>query len=196
MIDNELPGITLLDGTRFTYREPEANEYPIKEIARGCGAVPRFGGHTNVWYPIAMHMVNGSYLAETPEDAFDFICHDMHEGLMGYDAPTPMKHEIPEIRELEHRVDPVLAKQFGFRYPLSPAVKKIDTDMLVLENFYLRDNQPLRMIDVYAYDVSHGHALVEAGVIRFNLVSPEIAANLWLNRFYELKEALCPELSQ
>lgn len=180
-------GISLLDGTRFCYADPGAAEYPIEEIARGLAHVPRFGGHTKFFYPVAMHCVNGSYLLDNEADAFAFLMHDALEGLMGFDPPTPLKHHIPQIKTLENTVHPVLAKQFGFQYPYSDAVHRADVEMLILENEHLRGCKPLIGIDIDAYDITHVHALVAAGVINMGRVTPDMARELYLQRFEELK---------
>lgn len=183
-------GINLLDGTRYSYDNPCESKYPIEEIARGLSHVPRFGGHTRHFYSVAQHCYNGTFLLSDPKDQYDFLFHDAHEGLLGFDAPTPMKVKIPELRTMGDEADVALSAQFGFRYPYSDAVKKVDTDMLILENYYLRNNQKLIMFDVDAYDISDGHALVEAGQIVLDLLSHEHARGLWLSRYEELKDAI------
>lgn len=181
------PGINFLDGTRFTYADPAASFYPVEQIARGLAHTCRFGGHISHWYPVAMHCVNGTYLLDDPEDQYAFLMHDALEGVMGFDPPTPLKWHIPPIKELENSLHPVLAEQHGFKYPYSAAVMKTDTDMLVLENHYLRGRQPLIGIDIDTYDISHLHALVDIGVLNLGRVTPDQAMSLWLQRYEELK---------
>jgi hypothetical protein len=52
---------------------------------------------------------------------------------MSNDCPAPLKGLLPQFSEIEQRLERVIAKRFGFRYPYPPAVKDIDMRLLISE---------------------------------------------------------------
>lgn len=129
-------GIQLYSGAFFSYTDPESSEVSIEDIARALSHVCRFSGHVRHFYSVAQHAVNASFLVP-PEFAYDALMHDMSEAFTN-DLPTPLKHAVPALKDLEVRIETAMAERFGFRFPLPPEVKKADLQMLLMEKEELK----------------------------------------------------------
>jgi len=124
-------GISLLSGAMFDYNNPDKSEVTIEDIATALSNVCRFSGHVHYFYSVAQHAVNASYIVD-PVLAFDALMHDTAEAFTN-DLPTPLKAAFPVFKELEVKIESAMAKRFGFAYPLPPAIKFADLQMLKME---------------------------------------------------------------
>lgn len=99
----------------------------------------RFGGTTIVPYTVLDHTVIGTIVCE--HLGFDenvcksFLCHDLVEGVMGFDCPSPIKKICPALTALEHKINANLEKIYGFTH--IPEAKQVDYLMQFWEAFYL-----------------------------------------------------------
>jgi hypothetical protein len=131
-------GIALLSGTLFNYNAPEDSDVTIEDIAGALSNVCRFSGHLPRFYSVAQHLVNTSRIV--PRDhAFTALMHDTAEAFTN-DLPTPLKHALPIFKELEIKIESAMANKFGFEYPYPPEVKLADTQMLLLEKNYVKED--------------------------------------------------------
>lgn len=119
--------------------EPTPEMICIEDIAHALGRMPRFGGHLNVHYSVAQHSVMCSKLA-SKEEKLAALLHDASEAYM-LDMPTPIKNRLPDYKKYEDNLMLVIAKKFGFNYPLTDTLKTIDRDMLILEWDSLVENE-------------------------------------------------------
>jgi hypothetical protein len=174
-------GIALLSGTLFDYDNPGAEQVAIEDIATGLSNVCRFAGQVDYFYSVAQHAVNTSYIV-APEFAYDALMHDTAEAFTN-DIPTPLKFKLPIFKELELKIEAAMAEQFGFAFPLPPAVKVADLQMLVLENQALRRACPLSGIDETQIDVTGLRDLV---LVDLSSWSPAYAKKCFLHRYEEL----------
>lgn len=133
--------IGLLSGAQFNYNKPEESEVTLDDLASALSNICRFSGHLPVFYSVAQHLVNTSRIV--PEEfAFDALMHDTAEAFTN-DLPTPLKWALPIFKELEVKIEGAMAEKFGFNFPYDPAVKKADTEMLILEKLYVKkDDRP------------------------------------------------------
>lgn len=131
-------GIRLLSGTLFDYSAPHEADVKIEDIAAALSKVCRFAGHIPYFYSVAQHAVNTSYIVD-PEHAFTALMHDTAEAFTN-DLPTPLKHAIPAVKELEVKIEAAMAARFGFQYPLPWAVKLADLQMLGLEKVHIKQD--------------------------------------------------------
>lgn len=133
--------ISLLSGARFNYNRPEESDVTIEDIASALSNVCRFSGHLPRFYSVAQHLVNTSYIV--PEkDAFDALMHDTAEAFTN-DLPTPLKWALPIFKELEVKIESAMANRFGFNYPYPTSVKEADTNMLILEKLYVKEDHSI-----------------------------------------------------
>lgn len=131
-------GIRLLSGQMFDYNNPGANPIDIDDIAAALSKVCRFAGHLPVFYSVAQHAVNTSFIV--PERfAFTALMHDTSEAFTN-DIPTPLKIALPVFKELELKIEAAMAEQFGFEFPLPAEVKLADLQMLQLEKLHLKED--------------------------------------------------------
>lgn len=172
-------GLGLLSGAMFDYDNPGAQQVAIEDIATNLSNVCRFSGAVDYFYSVAQHAVNASRIVPS-EFAFDALMHDTAEAFTN-DIPTPLKFKLPIFKELELRIEAAMSEQFGFAFPLPPAVKVADTQMLVLENAALRRNAKLSGIDLDAVDLTGLHDIVD-----LTSWSPAVAKSRFLLRFAEL----------
>jgi|CryBogDrversion2_4_1035264.scaffolds.fasta_scaffold27857_1 hypothetical protein len=119
-------------GNLVSVTDTDPNTLLIQDIAHALSSIPRFGGHLNRHYTVAQHSVLASRMAKTKKDKKAALMHDGSEGYL-WDVPTPIKHILPEYRLLEDKLMTVIATKFGFEWPMSDKVKRIDRRMLDLE---------------------------------------------------------------
>jgi hypothetical protein len=143
----------------FTNIKPELLD--IEDIAHALSFQCRFGGHLPKFYSVAQHSVHCSELVDEV-DAFDALMHDSSESYL-LDIPKPLKNLLPEYVVIENKLMSILATKFGFNFPLSPAVKKVDEHMLRLE---------------------FNRIMLNKG--KFKCWSPKVAKRKFLDRYYEL----------
>lgn len=123
--------IRTFTGLYMNVFEPTADMICIEDIAHSLSQQPRFGGHLPRWYSVAQHSVMCQVLANEPHK-FAALLHDAAEAYL-LDMPKPIKDRLPEYKKLEDNLMKVIARKFGFEYPLNEHVKWVDTQMLKIE---------------------------------------------------------------
>lgn len=129
-------GIELMDGSMFSYVEPDVTTIDIEMVAHVLSQVNRFAGHTPFPYSVAQHAVNVSLIVERGHEKTALL-HDTAEAFTN-DLPTPLKVMVPAFKEIETRIESALSHKFGFQYPLPWAVKLADLQMLAIEKHCLK----------------------------------------------------------
>lgn len=172
-------GIALLSGAMFNYNKPEESDVTIDDIATALSNVCRFSGHLPRFYSVAQHLVNTSRIVK-PEFAFTALMHDTAEAFTN-DLPTPLKFALPIFKELEIKIESTMGNRFGFSYPYPAEVKLADTQMLLLEKNYVKEDTT---VWEYYGDVKFEHLkeLVDLGSWQ-----PRRAKREFLERYNELK---------
>lgn len=122
----------------FNYRDPASTPVSIEDLATSLSHNCRFAGHLPFHYSVAQHSLNASRIV-APELAFTALMHDTAEAVTN-DLPTPLKLELPSLKELEVSIETAIAASFGFTYPLPPAVKLADLQMLQLEKVHVKQD--------------------------------------------------------
>lgn len=130
--------ISLLSGGTFNYDDPSSSDVTIDDIASALSNVCRFSGHLPRFYSVAQHLVNTSRIVPA-EHAFTALMHDTAEAFTN-DLPTPLKWAFPIFKELEVKTETAMSEKFGFMYPYPPEVKEADTIMLMLEKYYVKED--------------------------------------------------------
>lgn len=109
----------------------------IADIAHALAHIVRFTGHANRPYTVAQHSMLVADLC--PEgDRLWGLLHDASEAYLG-DVSTPLKTLLPEYREIEGRVQRMIAGRFGLPWPIPGSVKDADRDALMIEKTDLFD---------------------------------------------------------
>ena len=124
--------IRTVTGIYINVFEPTEEMVCIEDIAHSLCQQPRFGGHLPSFYSVAQHSLNCSYLIDQPELKLAALLHDASEAYL-MDIPKPIKSGLTNYKEIEDRLMKVIAKKFGFDYPLNDEIKKVDEMMLQLE---------------------------------------------------------------
>lgn len=142
MIDPGLPArygsFQTTSGAWFSVFEPRVCDVRVYDIARSLSNLTRFGGHLDSFYSVAQHSVIVSRMV-SPAAAKAALFHDATEAYL-LDLPRPAKHhpEFRFYREIESRVELVVAEALGFPLPLDPEIKAADNLALALEVSRLR----------------------------------------------------------
>lgn len=105
----------------------------LEDIAHALSMQCRFAGHCKEFISIAQHSVNVS-LHVPEEDALWGLLHDASEAYVT-DIPRPLKHssEMRGFCEIEERIQKVIARRFGLKWPMPPSVKEQDAIELLTE---------------------------------------------------------------
>ncbi len=171
--------IGLLSGATLNYNDPGSSEVTIDDLAAALSNVCRFSGHLPCFYSVAQHLVNTSRIVK-PELAYDALMHDTSEAFTN-DIPTPLKWALPVFKELEARIEEAMGKRFGFTYPYHPDVKLADTQMLLLEKKYIKQDEH-KWINYQDIEFEHLVDLVD-----LKPWQPIRAKREFLERYEELK---------
>lgn len=172
-------GIRLVSGALFNYNDPASTPVSIEDLATALSHNCRFAGHLPFHYSVAQHSLNASRIV-SPEFAFAALMHDTAEAVTN-DLPTPLKAALPSLKDLEVRIEASIAKVFGFQFPLPPAVKIADLQMLQLEKVHVKG-------DLSSWDILDGiesqHLLP---LVDLTAHHPSEMREQFLARFYELR---------
>jgi hypothetical protein len=171
--------IGLLSGAILHYDHPETSDVTIDDLASALSNVCRFSGHLPCFYSVAQHLVNTSYIVP-PEHAFDALMHDTAEAFTN-DIPTPLKWTFPEFKVIESKIEGGMSKLFNFNYPYPAEVKLADTQMLLIEKKYIKNDTNV-WPDYEGYEYEH---LVD--LVHLEPWQPRRAKREFLERYEELK---------
>jgi hypothetical protein len=174
--------IALLSGAKMNYHFPEESDATIEDLASALSNNCRFSGHLPRFYSIAQHLVNASRIVPA-EHAFTALMHDTAEAFTN-DLPTPLKWEFPVFKELESKIEAAMGAKFGFQFPYPPEVKLADTQMLILEKFYVKEDET-----VWPFYEEWTRNKVKHLLPKVDLDSwqPRRAKREFLERYYELQ---------
>lgn len=136
------PYSELADGTRWYFDEPPTR-LGIGTVASALSQIARWGGQAKLVdgfvYTVAQHSIKVSYIEET----LTALMHDAHELAVG-DMCSPVKQYLRArtdvYTQLDRRSAQAIADIFGTDYPMSPAVKRADLLMGLIESFDLMPN--------------------------------------------------------
>lgn len=130
------PWIQTASGGQFWYDDPKPEQVHLKDIAHALSNVCRYTGHCPIFYSVAQHSVLVSYFlmerGASKEILRTALLHDAAEAYIN-DLAAPLKTLLPDYREIEVRVERVIAEKFGTIYPFPPEIKKADLSIGVAE---------------------------------------------------------------
>lgn len=136
-------------GRMFYPLAAEPGDIDPVDVAHALSQMCRYGGHTRRFYSVAEHSVLVSRWLEDAiggtlgrAEAVRGLLHDAAEAYVG-DMVRPLKHHMPQYREVEDRLLGVVAERFGVEGGVySPAVKEADNRILLDERAELLTAPP------------------------------------------------------
>lgn len=111
--------------------DPKPEMFCIEDVAHALSQIPRFGGHLPEFHSVAQHVVMVCDLVPK-EFKFEALNHDDTEAYI-LDMPKPIKIEIPQYNDIEHKLAKFIAPIFGYKYPFSKEIHDADRAMLEAE---------------------------------------------------------------
>jgi hypothetical protein len=166
--------IQTFTGKQFFPLDPRVEDINIVDIAHALSMSCRYTGHCTRFYSVAEHSVRVS--ENVPKElALEALLHDASEAYLT-DIPRPIKPYIPQYKEMEERVERVIAQVFGTGFPMNPLVKEID-------NRILADEKAQLMAPCEGEWILYGEPLGNQDDMGWK---PGYAKMMFLDRFYEL----------
>jgi hypothetical protein len=135
--------------TKIDFKNPDPDSFKIEDIALGLARQPRYAGQGNFFYSVAQHSIYVATQVE-PKLRLHGLLHDAHEAYMG-DIPGPLKALLPEINEIEYRMDRAIYRGLKLSPPSHKQwckVMAVDRGMLNIESAVLFDENMWRIDDV------------------------------------------------
>jgi hypothetical protein len=169
--------ILTASGRHFNYLDPRAEDIDILDIAQALANECRFAGHTRGFYSVAQHAWLTSQIVPA-EHALEALLHDASEAWCK-DIPTPLKHLLPNYRDIETRVDQTVRAAFGLPSAMHSTVKRADLILLATER---RDLMPP---DNTPWPILNG---IEPLPRKIVTMQPTRAQAVFLKRYVELME--------
>jgi hypothetical protein len=115
----------------------------LEEIVLSISNIYRFGAKFGNKYSVLDHTVFAtlhSMISGQPyEISKGILCHDLVEGILGFDCPFPIKKAYPQFMELEDSLQEALKEKFSFSLD-DPKIRKIDYMMCYWEAAILNPN--------------------------------------------------------
>lgn len=165
-------------GKNFWPLDPRAEELDIEDIAHALSQQCRWTGHTKYHYSVAQHCCYVSDILPTRVLKLEGLLHDASEAYLSDLArPIKMSPGLGEVyREVEGRLEKVIAEKYGLLYPMSPEVKAADSQLLMEEKEVLMKG---KWREYYA----DGE---KAALVKIERWIPERAEEEFLTRFHLL----------
>jgi len=127
-------------GKRFFAFDPRPEEIDIEDIAHALALTCRYSGHCNRFFSVAQHSVLVSQCVPD-SDAPWGLMHDAAEAYIT-DIPRPIKHSLPNYKELEGNINKCIAEKFGLPKEIPESVHTVDHNIVCDEANVLFNNTP------------------------------------------------------
>lgn len=125
---------------RFDLLEPTAAMVEPADIAHALSMQCRFNGHVRAFYSVAQHCLVVADLVPA-QYQLEALLHDATEAYVG-DLVSPLKHALPEYRQIEMRVWHAISRRFDIDPVLPPCVHDADLIALATERRDLMASHP------------------------------------------------------
>lgn len=184
-MSENLGWITTRSGRKFYPCDPKADDIDIHDICHALAHICRFGAHTKHYYSVAEHSVWVSRLV-LPEHALEGLLHDAAEAYIG-DMCRPIKHMpfMQAYREMESKLEEVIAARFGLKYPWPDDVKHVDNVMCAVEAIALMGAADKPEWQPWIHSVIDKRAVYDKS-IKLLRYQPAAACTEMTNQFYRL----------
>lgn len=128
--------ITTHSGTRFSLLKARAEHVLLEDIAHSLSMQCRYNGHTPRFYSVAEHSVLVAEWVErrtrNKQLALEALMHDASKAYL-CSVPPPFKPLLTNYRELEVRVEKLVARRFNLAYPWHEYAKEADKRIVLNE---------------------------------------------------------------
>lgn len=134
---------TYPSGQVFYLFDPKPVDFVLRDIAHALSMQCRYNGFVRAFYSVAQHSV---HVAQCVRDRFGItdqkvlrtaLLHDAAEAYLG-DMVRPLKMKDDFFREVEHRMEAVIAETFDLCWPYPPEIKRADNALLAAERRALK----------------------------------------------------------
>ena len=148
------PWMQTYTGRQFFPLDIRAEDLVIEDIAHALGQLCRYNGHTNDFYSVAEHCVlmtrHAMNLGWPRATLRAVLMHDAAEAYIG-DYPQAVKRVILGIKELEGRIEAVLAEKFDLDQSeeTKAQIKELDRRIVLNERLALMPGVHPWMADAY-----------------------------------------------
>jgi len=130
--------ITTFTGKKFPLFDPGPDDICVEDIAHHLSRICRYTGAPdyripNGFYSVAEHSVFVALKAPV-QHRMAALLHDAAEAYIG-DLARPLKYMkgMDAYRDLDTKIERVIAKKFGLEYPWNPIIKDLDNRIIVDE---------------------------------------------------------------
>lgn len=124
--------IRTVSGNYVNVFEPNPDTITIEDIAHALSFQCRFGAHMKKFYTVAQHSLAVMQDVDNPDLKLQALMHDASEAYL-LDIPSPIKKELHAYYPIEENLMNVIAKKFGFTWPMHQDVVESDKRMLEYE---------------------------------------------------------------
>jgi hypothetical protein len=184
--------IRLNSGEFFDFSNAEKATFDIEDIAHALSQIPRFNGHTDIFYSVAQHSIETAQIL--PDHLkLQGLLHDAEEFVIG-DITTPLKRFIPEIFNIgEHIRELILDKYCGV-IELDYEVKVADRKRFITECIMLFSKKSLQFDEFlesemqWWIDEEKKNGLMPDFKMN-KAMNPEQAKEAFLNEFYQYSKS-------
>lgn len=132
--------IQTFTGRAFWPLNPRPEDVDLVDIAHALAMKCRYSGHCKRFYSVAEHSVLVSRMVD-PQHALAALLHDAGEAYLP-DVPRPIKPKLTGFKEIEERVDTVIARKFGATFPWHESIHIADATILADEKLALMGPEP------------------------------------------------------
>lgn len=118
-------------GKEFYPLDARLDEICIEDIAHALSMQTRYSGHCLQFYSVAEHCVLAATCVET-KLKLNMLMHDASEAYL-CDVPRPIKSSLTNYKEIEQKLEILIAQKFGLQFPFHEHIREIDNAMLDVE---------------------------------------------------------------
>lgn len=167
-------------GRRFYPLDPRPEDVCIGDITHALANICRFGGHSRWFYSVAQH----SLIVSEEVPCLEALLHDATEAYVG-DMVRPLKYALKDYCLIEDRIHAAIAVAFNLENSetLSLQIKNADNRALMTER---RD---VMAQSTHQWSLAKDFPPFEERIVP---MSSEIAAAMFLGRFFQLKSQRSP----
>lgn len=166
--------------------DPDVSHLTIEKVGRVLSKLPRFGGDTDVSYPVAAHCLCLSRMVSDPTAAKGALMHDTSE-MLTLDLPRPFKRWLGTgVYNLERTLDQLFQQHFSF----DTEHKEIwfwDDQILYLEKRILGATLLEDFQSEFGLDAGQS-CRAEEEIRRLFALSPRAIEYEFVKRYYDLTE--------
>lgn len=176
-------------GKKFFLLEPRPRDVCLEDIAHALSLMPRFNGHTKVFYSVAAHSLHVEEMAhavlrgqetDDPKALLACLLHDAAEAYVG-DMVQPLKRSMTAYKGVEKKIEDTILESFNLKHDDVPDfLKNLDNIALMTEAWHLMPSKGSFFSVRAEPDLKW----------EFKVKSPEDNERRYIERCHELEEQI------